>query len=861
MRRAISLLPLIVTCASCHSSNDPTGSSTRSRYDGPSRATIGSSEAIVELRLDVFGMAISNSQGRVLLDTVGKDMAVAGDEVHAYAAIGTTHRSVIIKPAIVEGWDHQVGEDAPWLQGAVVAAAQVTASTASLDLFDPANEATTIHVDIAVNGADVKVDAFVVGAEAAPKQEGDDAPAGWNQMGQAFKLPQDEHFFGLGERLVSVDHRGRHYECWTEEGGLGQGENAQAGPSNPSPNGPGMTHLPIPFLLSTRGYGLWMDTTWRTGFSLGADTQDAWRIHAGEPALHYHVLVHDNPIDTIAAYTKLAGRANLPAAWVFGPRRRVDHSTLVDGVLETQALRDKGVPTTMVDDTNHFLPAASQAGRETELAAWTQAMHDQGYKAIGYFNSYVSVTKPSAAALAAYGREHGYFVKLEDGTEFDTFMMSGGAQTVATIDLTNPGAVLWYQSLLQEALDLGYDGWMLDFGEYLPYRAVMYDGRTGWEAHNAYPVVYQKAAYDYLRKVRGNDFMFFARAGYTGTQATVPVVWSGDPASSFDDAKGLPANVRSGINAGISGIPYWGSDISGYTCLKDPPADKEVYLRWAEFGALSPDMHDENACAQAPAGAPPKWTLWSDAETTQVYGQYALLHTRLIPYLYAAAKTAADTGTPIMRHPVLVHPAEPEALAVQFDYYFGPSLYAAPVVRRGALSRDVWLPPGRWIDWWNLAPYAGGAHVTRDAPLDTLPLFLKSGGIVAMLDPTIQTLAPETSPNVVGPTDVADVLDVRAAIDPETGMGHAELVDGTAFDLALGAGSAALPSGIAQAADEAALQSCAQCGLIEPLADGAVRVRLTGALVQAADLAAGSLTLSHAAPKAVRVRWDVVVLP
>src|SRR5205807_908101 len=89
-----------------------------------------------------------------------------------------------------------------------------------------------------------------------------------NQMGQSFQLPADEHFFGLGERLVTVDHRGRHFECWTEEGGIGQGESVAPGPNNPGPNGPGMTHVPIPFYLSTRGYGLYLETTFRTGFSL-----------------------------------------------------------------------------------------------------------------------------------------------------------------------------------------------------------------------------------------------------------------------------------------------------------------------------------------------------------------------------------------------------------------------------------------------------------------------------------------------------------------------------------------------------------------------------------------------------------------
>ena len=211
-----------------------------------------------------------------------------------------------------------------------------------------------------------------------------------------------------------------------------------------------------------------------------------------------------------------------------------------------------------------------------------------------------------------------------------------------------------------------------------------------------------------------------------------------------------------------------------------------MYLRWTEFGAFSSDMHDENACSGAPAGAPPKWTIWSDAETTQVYGDYARLHTRLFPYTYAAAEEATTTGLPIIRHPLLMNPTEPSALGVEFEYYFGPSLYVAPVVHRGAYTRELWLPPGTWVDWWTMEPVTGGQRVARHVPLDTIPVYLLSGGIVAMLDPSVETLAPTSNPGVITLADVTGIYDVRAAIDPLTGAGHARLVDGTALDVQLG---------------------------------------------------------------------------
>ena len=375
----------------------------------------------------------------------------------------------------------------------------------------------------------------------------------------------------------------------------------------------------------------------------------------------------------------------------------------------------------------------------------------------------------------------------------------------------------WFGTILQRSLALGYDGFMLDFREYLPPNAQMADGTLGWQAHNAFPVAYQKATFDFLSKAKPNDFLFFARSGYTGTQAVSPVQWSGDADASFDHTTGLPGQVRAGINAGLSGIPYWGSDVSGYTCENNPPPGKELFLRWVEFGALSPIMMEETACSGTMAG--PKWTLWSDAETTQVYAEYALLHTRLFPYLYAAAKEAADTGVPILRHPILAAPTNPNAYDADTQYFFGPSLYVAPVVTQGATTRDLWLPPGRWVDWFSLDPLPSG-NVTRQAPLDALPLFLQSGGIVAMLNPSIETLAPATDSSVVTPADVQDVLDVRVAIDPVTKTGTATLTDGTVLTVTLGAQAVALPSGATMAPDDATLATCSGCGRNESGAFG-----------------------------------------
>lgn len=857
---AIALAPLLLPVA-CTSETTPP----------PPRARVGGAPIVldggaarVEVRLDPFGLSISNGAGKTVLKTIDADPHVAGDGVRAYGSIGATHHETEFLSSLIEGWDHVRGTDAPWLHASAVAAVRSTATTASLDLFDPTSrdsERTTIHVDLSVDGAHVSLEAFVVGA---PRDPGPTAYAsGPNEMGLSFSLADDERFYGLGERYVTVDHRGQHYECWTEEGGIGGGESRTPGPDNPSPNGQGMTHLPVPFTISSKGYGLWQATTFRTGFSLGSDDAHVARLYAEEPALHLHLWVHDDPKATLADYTAATGRARLPAPWVFGPRRRVDRTgKTVGDETDAQALRSHHVPTTMVDDALHFLPIDSSRGREAELADWTTLMHQQGFKAIGYFNAYVSISDPNAQSLVDYGRAHDLFLRLDDGSEFQSFVISAGGQKITTIDLTNPEAVAWFQSLEEQALSLGYDGWMLDFGEYVPQRAKAWDGRSGWELHDAFPLLQQRATTDVMTRARGDDWMYFARSGAAGTQAFAPVVWSGDPDGSFDEAKGLPAQLRGGVNAGLSGIAFWGSDISGYTCVNDPPPNKELYLRWAEFGALSSDMHDENACAQKPADAPPKWTLFSDAETTSVYARYASLHTRLNPYLMMAAQEAVARGLPVMRHPLLMNPETPQAWSETIDYWFGPSLYAAPVVHRGETSREAWLPPGTWFDWWTMAPIAGGTTVTRDAPLDVLPLWIKSGAIVPMLDPAVETLAPDTSPDVISADDRRGILDVRAAIDGKTGIGTARMIDGTTFYVQLTGAAVALPPTFTTVTDASKLATCDDCGTIDAIAGGATRVRVTTKPTKEESIVAGGLILRVGrAPVATRFRWDVAVAP
>jgi alpha-glucosidase (family GH31 glycosyl hydrolase) len=405
--------------------------------------------------------------------------------------------------------------------------------------------------------------------------------------------------------------------------------------------------------------------------------------------------------------------------------------------------------------------------------------------------------------------------------------------------------------MLDWSIGLGYDGFMWDFGEYVQVDVLASDGTTGEQLHNLYPVLYDRAGHEHLEAgPKKGDWMFFARSGYTGSSRWAPMVWSGDPAASFEDSDGLPSMVRAAVNMGVSGAPNWGGDIGGFHCFADGAgaADGELLARWIQQGAMTPNMQDQNACSFAQDGKK-KASIWTAPEAKAAWKTYARLHTRLLPYFWALARRAHEHGEPIVRHLFFEHPDRADLRAVDDTYYLGPALLVAPVVHRGERSRSVKLPQGLWLDWHDGVLLAGGEERALEAPLDKLPLLLRDGYLVPLLDPRIDTLAPEASAEIVGPGDVADVYDVVGLLSRGK-RGAFALEDGGTLE-AEHAGAFAAPA-LEEAKAGPDLASCAGCWRADPMGAGLRRVRVSHG---GGDLAAGGLMLRAHAGR--RVRWDL----
>ncbi len=197
------------------------------------------------------------------------------------------------------------------------------------------------------------------------------------------------------------------------------------------------------------------------------------------------------------------------------------------------------------------------------------------------------------------------------------------------------------------------------------------------------------------------------------------MLWGGDQQHNWKRDLGLPSVITAGITAGMSGYSTWGPDISS------DGDDRELWLRWAEFGALTPVMRDH-------PWSRPKFSvdLWHDPGTIALFRRYAILHTALLPYFATYAAEAHRTGVPILRHLVLQYPDDPRAATAEYQYLLGESLLVAPVIEQGAVTRKLYLPKGDWLNYWTGEHLTGGTDVTVPAPIDQIPILVRGGAIL-----------------------------------------------------------------------------------------------------------------------------------
>jgi alpha-D-xyloside xylohydrolase len=265
----------------------------------------------------------------------------------------------------------------------------------------------------------------------------------------------------------------------------------------------------------------------------------------------------------------------------------------------------------------------------------------------------------------------------------------------AVLDFSNPAAVEWYQAKLASLLQMGVGAIKVDFGEAAPGNGIFANGRTGFYEHNLYPLRYNKAVADVTLKTTG-EHIIWARSAWAGSQR-YPSHWGGD-AESTD--QGMAAELRGGLSFGLSGFSFWSHDVGGFTASSVTNMDKDLYARWLAFGMLSSHSRCHGLAPKEP------WNYGDDF--LNEFRAIDELKYRLMPYVYAQARDCSEHGLPMVRALFIEFPNDPGSWLVDDEYLYGSSILVAPLMHEGDTAREVYLPPGTWIDYQSGKNYPGG---------------------------------------------------------------------------------------------------------------------------------------------------------
>jgi alpha-glucosidase (family GH31 glycosyl hydrolase) len=571
--------------------------------------------------------------------------------------------------------------------------------------------------------------------------------AGVTQMGESFRSDPTEHFSGFGGRENLLDQSGSTVQDWAEEGVWIPSDRpiipAAIEPWTFSSRNDG-AYFPMPWLVSSRGYGFLLGNPELSLFRLRSDRSRDWDVEADATHLYYRVFAGPHPLDVVRRFSATVGRQPSPAApWVLGPWWQPsgpDQATL------PTRFRHQDVPGSLIMTYTHYLPGGGQNNGQER--AMVRGLHHAGYAVTTYFNPMISVLYQP---LYSQAQKAGALLENRAGQPYPIHY---NQYHVAEFDFTAAAGLTFYRRLLTQAVNNGYDGWMEDFGEYTPPDAVAHNGTTGKTLHNTYPKQYHCAAYA-LTSHEPRPVIEFDRSGWTGSAACTPVVWSGDPTTDWDRIDGLPAMVTQGLNYGYSGVGLYGSDIGGFFSLTVPPTTPELLSRWLELGAFSGVMRTESEGVTLPTWKTTRAQIW-DPGIEPTWRRYAKLRTQLYPYISSAARRYETRGIPLMEALGLAYPNDPRSWRGMPRYLFGPDLLVAPVTTAGQRSARLPLPPGRWLDFWRAVSYRksdgsfhvrsagtirGDTTVTVTAPLNQIPLFIRAGALLPLIPPDVATLA------------------------------------------------------------------------------------------------------------------------
>ncbi len=664
--------------------------------------------------------------------TIGAIQEIEQDERHVRFKCGDSYLSIgVLAPNLIRVRMTPTGE---FLEGRSWAVTQPDEQWSTV-VFEVQEKADAIEIEteqlrIVVYRDSCRIECFDLAGQ--PFAQDADQAMSWRTGAVAAwkRIETDEHFYGFGERTGLLDKLSKVQTNWTYDA-----LDYDVLTDN--------MYQAIPFFMALRpgvGYGLFFNTTFWSQFDIGAQQPGVWRMETQGSELDYYIIYGPEPAKILSTYTQLTGRMPLPPRWSLGYHQCRWSYESQDIVRQlAHEFRQRRIPCDVIHlDIDYMNGYRVFTWSPKRFADPKQLLHDlmqDGFKAVTIVDPGVKYEPEADYEVFDEGLKNDYFVRKTDGGLFHGYVWPDKA---VFPDFLRPEVRDWWGSLHKSLTDIGIAGIWNDMNEPAlddrpfgdPGNKIAFpldasqgpkeEGATHAEVHNLYGLTMAQAAYQGLEKLRSTERSFvLTRSGYAGVQRW-SAVWTGDNQSLWEH---LEMSLPMLCNLGLSGVAFVGADIGGFA----GNATAELFARWMQVGMLYPLMRGHSALTTAQHEP---WVFGDRVE--KICREYIELRYRLLPYLYTLFWEAATTGAPIVR-PLLYHfPNDPQTFTLSDQVMLGSSLLAAPIYRPGVEHRAVYLPEGRWYDWWSGEVIDGPTHILVHAPLERMPLYVRAGSIIPM---------------------------------------------------------------------------------------------------------------------------------
>lgn len=515
----------------------------------------------------------------------------------------------------------------------------------------------------------------------------------------------NEHFYGCGESFTTLDKLGQKIVLYTKD-----------------PNGveTDAMYKPIPFFMSSRGYGVFYHTSAPMTLDFGKTYAEAQTAFIGEEHLDMFIFVGE-PKEILSCYTKLTGKSPTPPLWSFGLwMSRISYKDEKETREVASLLKENRIPCDVIHlDTNWFeedwlCNYKFSANRFTNPKKMMEDLKTDGYRTCLWQIPYFTPKNELFPEIL----QKNLAVKSFDG-ELPT--------DDAILDFSNPDSVEWYQQKLKDLFDIGVCAIKADFGEASPVNGLYYSGKSGFMEHNLYPIRYNKAVYDITKKITG-DGIIWGRSAWAGSQR-YPIHWGGDCENTN---MGMLCSLRGGLSLGNCGFSFWSHDVGGFV-RKSP---EELYNRWTFMGIFTSHMRCH--------GAPPKEPWAYSADFLNNFRHMLELRYKLMPYIYAQSIYCTNAGLPLVRAMFIENPDDQTCATLDDQYYFGNDIIVAPLFEENC-TRNVYLPKGKWIELGTNKVYEGEKWAQVTASVYPGLAFIRNGAAIPMVAPALTTDAIDWS--------------------------------------------------------------------------------------------------------------------